>query len=239
MSIRANKFPIPELIVPRHVLASVFDKNGLDVLVNGMLEVNPEATFYSTGGTEKAIRIILERAGMGNYISVEQFTGAPEMEGGLVKTLHPKIHAGLLGERGNPEHERYLREEMAKMGKGPGVYFDVLACNFYPFSEVIAREGVTPEQARTHIDIGGPAMVRAAAKNWHSVAVLSSPQHYEEFVQNMRENREITAEDRFKLMQDAFTMVGGYDAGIDNYFMGLNFERDVKSELTWEGESNG
>ena len=106
MSIRENVYQVIDLIKPEHVLVSVFDKNGLEGLVRGILEVNPSAKFYSTGGTGKKIIEILGPQSGKNYVSVEEFTGAPEMEGGLVKTLHPKIHAGLLAERGNPTPRR-------------------------------------------------------------------------------------------------------------------------------------
>jgi len=107
VAIRENVYQVVDLIRPAHILVSVFDKSGLEALVRGILGANPSAVFYSTGGTGKKIIEILG-GGSSNYKPVEEFTGAPEMEGGLVKTLHPKIHAGLLAERGNPAHEEYL-----------------------------------------------------------------------------------------------------------------------------------
>src|SRR3989344_1946321 len=235
MTIRTNQFPIPELIVPRHVLASTYDKTGLDVLVNGILEVNPEAIFYSTGGTGKAIEGILGTARKGNYVSVETFTGLPEMEGGLVKTLHPKVHAGLLAERGNTKHEDYLRKEMRKFGTGEGVYFDVLACNLYPFEKIVAQQGVTPETARVNIDIGGPAMIRGAAKNWHSVTVFSDPRQYEGFVRLLKTQRGVPIQARFELALQAFGKTAVYDNGIADYLDGIDFERDVRPGLNIGG----
>ena len=178
MSIRENIHQVIDMIKPEHVLVSVFDKSGLEDLVRGILEVSPSAKFYSTGGTGKKIAEILGDNASKNYIPVEEFTGAPEMEGGLVKTLHPKIHAGLLAERGNPAHEEYLYKILAGMGGRPGVYFDIFVGNLYPFTSVIAKEGTTSETARVNIDIGGPAMTMASAKNWHSIAVLTSTSQY-------------------------------------------------------------
>jgi phosphoribosylaminoimidazolecarboxamide formyltransferase/IMP cyclohydrolase len=200
--------------------------------VKGILAVNPSAKFYSTGGTGKKIVEILGPEASGNYLSVEDFTGAPEMEGGLVKTLHPKIHAGLLAERGNPAHEEYLYGTLASMGGKAGVYFDVFVGNLYPFTSVIAKEGTTSETARVNIDIGGPAMTMAAAKNWHSVAVLTSPSQYGNFIGTLRDKGgKIGLEQRFKLARDAMRSIGEYRTAIGDYFSKLDFHKDVKPFL--------
>jgi len=234
MSIRQNKFPVPNIIVPRHINISVFDKTNLDILVPGILSVNSAAMFYSTGGTGKKIIEILGDKASTSYISVEDFTGAPEMEGGLVKTLHPKIHAGLLAERGNPEHARYLAEDMAKFGKGPGVYFDIFVGNLYPFSSVVAKEGCTAEDARINIDIGGPAMTMAVAKNWHGVADLTNPVDYPDFIDALKHYGGITLEMRFLLAQHAMKLIGEYRTAIGDYFANLDFEHDVRPTLNIE-----
>jgi phosphoribosylaminoimidazolecarboxamide formyltransferase/IMP cyclohydrolase len=137
VSIRENVYPVIDFIKPEHILVSVFDKNGLEELVKGILSVNSEAKFYSTGGTGEKIIAILGANASKNYIAVEKFTGAPEMEGGLVKTLHPKIHAGLLAERGNPAHEEYLHKTLTETGVGQGVYFDVFVGNLYPSMPIL------------------------------------------------------------------------------------------------------
>ncbi len=233
MAIRKNAFPVIDRIRPAHVLVSVYDKGGLDGLVDGLIGVNPDIRFYSTGGTGKKIVEILGERAERNYLSVERFTGAPEMEGGLVKTLHPKIHAGLLGERGNPAHEEYLTKTLAGMGEGPGVYFDILAGNLYPFDQVVSAEGAGPEDARVNIDIGGPTMVMASAKNWHSVAVLTSAGQYEEFIHGVESDRGfVTSARRFALAQAAFRVIGDYRSGIADYFQDLDYERDVKPDLS-------
>lgn len=232
MSIRENIYRVVDLIKPSHILVSVFDKQGLDELVNGIVGVNAEARFYSTGGTgKKIVEILGERAGK-NYVSVEEFTGAPEMEGGLVKTLHPKIHAGLLAERGNPAHEAYLYETLSKIGGAPGVYFDVFVGNLYPFTSVVAKPDSTPETARVNIDIGGPAMTMASAKNWHSVAVLTSPAQYSPFVHSVQEHEGmISLGQRFNLAKEAMRAVGEYRTAIANYFLDLDYEADVRPTL--------
>jgi phosphoribosylaminoimidazolecarboxamide formyltransferase/IMP cyclohydrolase len=229
MSIRENIYQVVDLIKPSHILVSVFDKSGLDDLVKGILEVNRGARFYSTGGTGKKIVEILGPNASGNYTSVEDFTGAPEMEGGLVKTLHPKIHAGLLAERGNPAHEQYLFKTLATMGGSPGVYFDIFVGNLYPFTSVVAKAGTTSETARVNIDIGGPAMTMASAKNWHSVAALTSPAQYRDFISSLKANRGMIAlEQRFRLAAEAMKSIGEYRTAIGDYFSSLDFQKDVK-----------
>jgi phosphoribosylaminoimidazolecarboxamide formyltransferase/IMP cyclohydrolase len=232
MSIRENIHQVIGMIKPEHVLVSVFDKSGLEDLVKGILGVNPAAKFYSTGGTGKKIAEILGDGASKNYISVEDFTGAPEMEGGLVKTLHPKIHAGLLAERGNPAHEEYLYKVLAQNGGRPGVYFDIFVGNLYPFTSVIAKEGTTSETARVNIDIGGPAMTMASAKNWHSIAVLTSTSQYAGFIEALKkQNGRISLEQRFKLAAEAMNSIGEYRTAIGRYFSSLDFAKDVRPLL--------
>ncbi|MFW5844243.1 MAG: hypothetical protein ACOCW6_09970, partial [Spirochaetota bacterium] len=139
----------------RHVLVSAFDKEGLPELVGEIAEAFPESRFYSTGGTYRALERVLPRE---RLVSVSDYTGQPEIAGGLVKTLDYKIYLGLLSERYSPEH----RADRERTG---AVLFDLVICNLYPFEEVIAEEGRDLEDARGNIDIGGPTMVRAAAKN--------------------------------------------------------------------------
>jgi len=232
MSIRENVHQVIGLIKPEHILVSVFDKAGLEDLIKGICGANPAAKFYSTGGTGKKIIEILGPDAGKNYVSVEEFTGAPEMEGGLVKTLHPKIHAGLLAERGNPAHEEYLYKTLAQGSGYAGVYFDIFVGNLYPFTSVVAKEDTTSETARVNIDIGGPAMTMASAKNWHSVAVLTSSGQYAGFVEALRNNGgRISLEQRFSLAVQAMKTIGEYRSAIGNYFAKLDFNRDVKPFL--------
>lgn len=232
MSIRENVHQVIDLITPENILVSVFDKSGLEELVRGILGTNPKARFYSTGGTGKKIAEILGSDSAKNYLSVEEFTGAPEMEGGLVKTLHPKIHAGLLAERGNPAHQEYLYKTLSQGSRHAGVYFDIFVGNLYPFTAVIAKEGSTAETARVNVDIGGPAMTMASAKNWHSIAVLTSPAQYAGFLEALRKNNgRVSLEKRFGLAAEAMKLIGEYRTAIGDYFMKLDFVRDVKPSL--------
>ncbi len=226
--LRSNVFKVLDRIKPQHILVSVFFKDGLDELVPGLLAVNPDIRFYSTGGTGQKIQEILGENASINYVPVETYTGAPEMEGGLVKTLHPKIHAGLLAERGNPAHEEYLEKTLASMGEGPGVYFDILVSNLYPFGKAVSAEDATAETARINIDIGGPGMTMAASKNWHSVAVLTDPAQYTDFLDAVKINEgTTTAEMRFELAKQAFLRVGEYRMSIGKHFAGLDYRNDV------------
>ncbi|GAB4488585.1 MAG: hypothetical protein OHK006_19220 [Thermodesulfovibrionales bacterium] len=232
MSIRENAYQVIDLIRPENVLVSVYDKGGLETLVRELLAVNPAVRFYSTGGTGKKIVEVLGQAAGRNYVAVEDYTGAPEMEGGLVKTLHPKIHAGLLAERGNPSHEEYLFRTLAAGGGTPGVYFDIFVGNLYPFSSVVASEGTTSETARVNIDIGGPAMTMASAKNWHSVAVLTRPDQYDGFITTLTANGGmISLRQRFELAVQAMRLVGDYRSAIADHFGRLDFDRDVRPVL--------
>lgn len=220
---RPNKYEIQNLILPQNVLVSVSDKKHLQELIEPLYNFNNSIKFYSTGGTGKYVLEIFNKINAGkNYTSIEEFTGMPEMEGGLVKTLHPKIHAGLLAERGNPAHKDYLKNVLNNMDNFPGVYFDVLVCNLYPFQQIVAQN-CTPESARINIDIGGHAMTRAGFKNYHSVAVLSSPDQYSSFLDSLSANNGITLTKRFELAKEAMKMISDYDKAIADYFGNMDF----------------
>lgn len=197
----------------KRVLASVSDKTGLDQLVAGLLDVNPEILIYSTGGTYEAIHRMLgpERASR-NLISVSDYTGQPEMQGGLVKTLDFKIYLGLLSETYNPSHV----QDLARAG---AMALDMVVVNLYPFAATVAKAGVTPEAARTNIDIGGPCMIRAAAKNYLRVALVTDPTDYVGIVDTLRANGgSLPLARRFELMKKAFAHTAAYDAAIAAYF---------------------
>jgi len=211
MSIRDLKGKVNDRIPVENVLVSVFDKSGLEKLVPGLIEVNPNVRFISTGGTYGRIKDILGDSYGNNLMEIAEYTGFPEMEGGLVKTLHPKIHAGLLGERNNPEHQRYLKE----LG---GVFIDMAVVNLYPFSGIILKEGTTFEQARGNIDIGGPTMIRAAAKNFPSCAVACAPPQYKWIMEVIRASGGSTTFDlRLQLAKEAFGTTAGYENSIARY----------------------
>ncbi len=204
---------IDEHVKVQRVLASVSDKTGLERLVAGLLEVNPEVMIYSTGGTYQAIRGILGDGGaQRNLTAVSAYTGQPEMQGGLVKTLDFKIYLGLLSETYNSAHV----QDLARTGAVP---VDMVVVNLYPFAATVAKPGVSPEEARTHIDIGGPCMIRAAAKNYLRVAPVTDPADYGGILEVLRANGgALPLEVRLALMQKAFAHTAAYDASIATYF---------------------
>ena len=217
MSIRNMKGKVNYKIPVKNVIVSVFDKTGLETFIPGLIKASPDVKFMSTGGTFKKIQSILEDSQLDveQYLmQVSEYTDFPEMEGGLVKTLHPKIHAGLLGERNNPAHQEYLKNELEG-----GVFIDMVISNLYPFSEVIAKPDSTFEQARGNIDIGGPTMMRAGAKNFPSCMVVSNPENYEGILTYMNVNGGVTGFiQRLKGAAEVFDKTGGYDNIISNHF---------------------
>jgi phosphoribosylaminoimidazolecarboxamide formyltransferase / IMP cyclohydrolase len=185
-------------------LLGVSDKRGLTELASAL--VRHEIEMLSTGGTQAA----LKQAGIA-VKSVEEFTDFPEILGGRVKTLHPKIHGGILARRDDPTHQR----EMGRHGFEP---IDMVVVNFYPFEQTVARAGVTLEEAIENIDIGGPTLVRAAAKNHADVAVVVDPADYPAIIRELDENDGfISAETRWRLARKAFARVTAYDCAISNY----------------------
>ena len=205
-----------------HVLASVSDKSGLDRLSPGLVEVNPEVRIYSTGGTYKAIRELLgEKNASKNLTAVSDYTGQPEMQGGLVKTLDFKIYLGLLSETYNEAHVEDLK-------RVSGVAIDMVVVNLYPFKEAVSRADVTPETARTNIDIGGPCMVRASAKNFLRVASVTDPANYDAILQELKKNEgRISLQTRFGLAKKAFKHTAEYDTAISSYLSARSFD-DIK-----------
>ncbi len=198
----------------RRALISVSDKRGLLELARGLREFDVE--ILSTGGTAK----MLQAEGI-PVVMVADHTGAPEILGGRVKTLHPKIHGGLLG-RATESHQT----EMEREGIAP---IDLVVVNLYPFEETVAKPDVALADAIENIDIGGPSMLRSAAKNHERVAVLSEPGDYEEFLGEIRASSgEVSAGTRFALAHKAFAHTAAYDAAISAYLSA--------TELDAEGE---
>ncbi|MFH1533676.1 MAG: bifunctional phosphoribosylaminoimidazolecarboxamide formyltransferase/IMP cyclohydrolase [Nitrospirota bacterium] len=179
-------------------LISVSDKTGVVELAKSLAVKGVE--ILSTGGTADALR-----DGGVDVVDVSDYTGFPEMMDGRVKTLHPKVHGGLLALRDNPEHMKQAEENGVKM-------IDLVVVNLYPFQETIAREGVTEEESIENIDIGGPSMIRSAAKNFKYVTVLTSPEDYK-----MVMDGEVDLETRKKLARKAFTITHAYDDAIEHY----------------------
>ncbi|MBN2656915.1 MAG: hypothetical protein JXR86_07625 [Spirochaetales bacterium] len=189
----------------QNVLISLSDKTSLEKFVKSLLEINKDITFYSTGGTYKAIE---ELIGTENLVAVSEYTGQPEMQGGLVKTLDFKIYMGLLSETYNAAH----REDLDRIG---GIVFDLVAVNLYPFSQTVSREGVTVEMGRTNIDIGGPCMLRASAKNFLRVLSLCNPDDYDRIIEEMKASGGyISLETRFAMAEKTFAHTAEYDRNI-------------------------
>ena len=195
-----------------HVLASVSDKTGLDTFIPALVKQNPDVMIYSTGGTYKAIKEILGDGYAKNLTAVSDYTGQPEMQGGLVKTLDFKIYLGLLSEKYNDAHQ-------ADLARTSAVALDMVVVNLYPFKQTVAKEGVTPEMARTNIDIGGPCMVRASAKNYLRVASVTDPADYASIIEELAGNGATLGLDtRFRLMRKAFRHTADYDTAIATFF---------------------
>ncbi|GHT18528.1 bifunctional purine biosynthesis protein PurH [Planctomycetales bacterium] len=186
-------------------LISVSDKMGLSAFAKGLNAAGIE--IYSTGGT----RSHLEKEGI-PVIDVADYTGFPEMMGGRLKTLHPKVHGGILCRRDNVGDINALAENNIKT-------FELVVINLYPFESTIAKEGVTEEEAVENIDIGGPTMIRAAAKNHQFVTVVTSQDQYSSVLEQIQKTGRTTLQLRQSLARDAFTMTGNYDAAISQYFV--------------------
>jgi phosphoribosylaminoimidazolecarboxamide formyltransferase/IMP cyclohydrolase len=196
-----------DLITIRRALLSVSDKTGIVDFARALTRFGVE--IISTGGTFAALR----EAGV-SVVPISEVTKFPEILDGRVKTLHPKIHGGLLGITDNAEHARQMKElEIASI--------DMVAVNLYPFESTIARAGVTLEEAIEQIDIGGPAMLRSAAKNFHSKTVLTDPSQYAEILAEMEAHQGATTEaTRFALAREVFSRTARYDATIARYLAG-------------------
>ena len=187
----------------KRALLSVSDKRGIVELGRTLAEGGVE--IVSSGGTAKA----LSEAGI-PVKRVAEVTGAPEILDGRVKTLHPKIHGGILADRRNDDHMRTLERE----GITP---IDLVVCNLYPFEQTVSAPDVSENDAIEHIDIGGPAMVRAAAKNFHSVVVIVNPGSYEALGTALSGDGEIPLETRRELALEAFAHTAAYDAAVAGY----------------------
>lgn len=208
---------IDDLVMINTVLISVSDKAGLESFVPGLVAINPAIRILSTGGTFNHIRNILGEEADRVLTQVSDYTGQPETQGGLVKTLDFKIYLGLLTETYNDAH----RGDLARTGAVP---IDMVVVNLYPFEKTVAQSGVTVEQARGNIDIGGPCMIRAAAKNFIRAASVVDPADYPEIIKQLKTNGgRTTLEMRSRLATKAFTHTAAYDRAISNYLAGRTF----------------
>src|SRR5688500_6206338 len=197
-----------ELVPVRRALISVSDKTGLAEFATALVK-EFSVELISTGGTAKFLR----DNGL-PVTDVAEITGFPEMMDGRVKTLHPKIHGGLLALRDNAEHVKSMREH----GIEP---IDLVCINLYPFEQTIAKPNVTFEEAIENIDIGGPSMIRSAAKNHRSVLVVTSPQRYDKVLGDLREHGGSTCgKHRLKMAHRALATTAAYDGKIAEYLAG-------------------
>ena len=212
-------------------LLSVSDKTGVLDLARDLHALGVQ--LISTGGTAK----LLADNGL-PVTEVAEVTGFPEMLDGRVKTLHPMVHGGLLARRDLPEHMAALKEH------GIGT-IDILVVNLYPFEATVAKAGCTLADAIENIDIGGPAMVRSAAKNWKDVAVLTDASQYAEVVAELKASGKVGDATRFKLAVAAFNRISNYDAAISDYLSAIDLSAGVPAgeaapqRLTFPGQSNG
>jgi len=204
-------------------LISVSDKTGIVELAQALHNLKVE--LLSTGGTAK----LLAEQGL-PVTEVAQLTEFPEMLDGRVKTLHPKVHGGLLARRDVPEHMAALKEHGIQT-------IDLLIVNLYPFEATVAKPGCTLEDAIENIDIGGPAMVRSAAKNWKDVAVLTDASQYATVIEELKASGKVSEKTRFSLSVAAFNRISNYDAAISDYLSSFNLEDGTRKEFP--AQSNG
>src|SRR3989454_7686573 len=199
--------PMSDLVPVKRALLSVSDKTGLLEFAKALH--NPFGIeLISTGGTAKFLR-----DGGLPVTDVSQVTGFPEMMDGRIKTLHPKIHGALLGLRDNPEHVAAMREHHIEP-------IDMVVVNLYPFKETIKRRDVTQAEVIEQIDIGGPAMIRSAAKNWQDVAVVTLPKDYATVVEEMQKcGGSLSLATRGLLAREAFGQTAVYDGIVLAYLL--------------------
>jgi phosphoribosylaminoimidazolecarboxamide formyltransferase/IMP cyclohydrolase len=187
-------------------IISVTDKTGVVDFARALSGFG--AQILSTGGTARAMRD-------GGVTDISEYTGFPEMLDGRVKTLHPKVHGGLLGMRDNQEHVKTMAEHGIKN-------IDMLVVNLYQFEKTVAKQGVTLEEAIENIDIGGPAMLRSSAKNFKDVTVIVDPSDYDLILKEMGENGGATLlKTRFRLAKKVFKITHNYDGAISRYLEGV------------------
>lgn len=195
------------MIKVKRALISVSDKQGITEFARGLKSLGVQ--IISTGGTAR----LLSSAGIG-VVEVSDYTGFPEMLDGRVKTLHPKIHAGLLALRDNPKHMQELSQHKIRP-------IDMVVVNLYPFEKTVQKKTTTLKEAIENIDIGGPSMLRSAAKNYRSVAVVSDPSKYKKILQELKNNNGALSDSVLtRLALDVFNLTSAYDRAIFDYLKG-------------------
>lgn len=204
----------------RYALISVSDKTGIIEFAKALVAM--DTIILSTGGTAD----LLQKNDI-PVTEVANYTGFPEMLDGRVKTLHPKIHGGILARRDLPEHMQALKQHGINT-------IDIVVVNLYPFQQTIAKNDCTLEDAIENIDIGGPAMLRSAAKNWKDVAVICNPKDYADVIAEMQKNQGmLSTETRFQLMVKTFSHTAAYDGAIANYMSSLNTDKNTQNRKVY------
>lgn len=191
-------------------LISLTDKAGIEGFATELAGLGID--LLSTGGTAKKLR----DAGL-SVMDVSEFTGFPEMLDGRVKTLHPKVHGGILNQRANSDHQQQCGAHGLKN-------IDLIAVNLYAFEKTIADPNCSLADAIENIDIGGPTMLRAAAKNFHDVTVIVDPADYPQVVKEIKESGNTTLKTRFKLMRKVFALTSVYDTAISSWLEKVDLE---------------
>jgi len=215
---------IDDFVSINNVLLSVSDKSNLEDLVEGLIKINPDIRIFSTGGTYARIKEILGTEKESNLTKVSDYTGQPETQGGLVKTLDYKIYLGLLTEKYNEYHA----EDLTRTG---AIQIDMVVVNLYPFEKTVSDDTIIVEKARANIDIGGPTMIRASAKNYLRVACMCDPSDYAKLIQELESNKgSLSLSTRFELAKKAFQHTAAYDRCIADY---LEKQTDAKMKESY------
>ncbi len=202
---------IDNFVKVENVIVSVYDKKNLETFIPALIQINPNIKIFSTGATYEKINGIIGNKKKTNLMRISDYTKQQETQGGLVKTLDFKIYIGLLTETYNKAH----LEDIKRTGS---VAIDMVVVNLYPFKDVIAKPSSSIEEARANIDIGGPSMIRAAAKNYLRVASVVSPLDYENILSFLKTNDSATSlKLRFELAKKAFSHITDYDIAISDY----------------------
>ncbi|PID75895.1 MAG: IMP cyclohydrolase [Deltaproteobacteria bacterium] len=193
-------------------LISLTDKTGIENFASELASLGIE--LLSTGGTANKLR----EAGLA-VKDVSDFTGFPEILNGRVKTLHPKVHGGILNQRDNEDHQRQCAENDLHN-------IDIIVVNLYAFAETVARADCSLEEAIEHIDIGGPTLLRAAAKNFRDVTVIVDPADYPQVIDEIRASGNTQLATRFYLMKKVYALTAAYDTAISSWLAGVDIESD-------------
>lgn len=194
-------------------LISLTDKSGIDDFAKALADFGVE--ILSTGGTAKKIR----DCGVA-VTDVSEFTGFPEMLDGRVKTLHPLVHGGILNQRANPDHQQQCAENGIR-------HIDIVAVNLYAFEKTVAQPDCSLADAIENIDIGGPTLLRASAKNFQDVTVIVDPADYEQVLNEIRETGNTTLKTRFRLAVKVFQLTSTYDTTIAKWLEGVDVDANT------------